>query len=162
MPRSAPGALKPGDRAPSFSLAADDGKTYSLGDFAGRRVILYFYPRDATPGCTTEACDFRDRLPAFTSAGAQILGVSGDSLASHARFRAKHGLNFPLLSDPDNRVAAAYGAFGEKQMYGRTVTGIIRSTFVIGPDGLLEAVHSPVRVAGHADGLLQALRAPAA
>jgi peroxiredoxin Q/BCP len=162
--------LKPGDRAPSFSLAADDGKTYSLAELlhpsgsesGGRRVILYFYPRDSTPGCTTEACDFRDRLPAFTSAGAQILGVSGDSLASHGRFRAKYGLNFPLLSDPDNRVAAAYGAFGEKQMYGRTVTGIIRSTFVIGPDGRLEAVHSPVRVAGHADALLQALRAPAA
>ena len=154
--------LKVGDRAPSFSLPADDGKTYTLSELAGRRVILYFYPRDATPGCTTEACDFRDRNADFTAAGALVLGVSGDSLASHARFRAKHGLNFPLLSDPDNRVAAAYGAYGDKQMYGRTVKGIIRSTFVIGPDGALAAVHSPVRVDGHAAAVLDALRARAA
>jgi peroxiredoxin Q/BCP len=150
-------SLKPGDSAPPFSLAADDGKTYSLADFAGRRVVLYFYPRDSTPGCTTEACDFRDRQARFAAAGAVVLGGSGDSLASHARFRAAHGLNFPLLSDPGNTVAAAYGAFGDKQMYGRTVRGIIRSTFVIGPDGRLEAVHSPVRVPGHADALLHAL-----
>ena len=155
-------SLKVGDRAPSFSLPADDGKTYTLSDLAGRRVVLYFYPRDATPGCTTEACDFRDRNADFTATGALVLGVSGDSLASHARFRTKHGLNFPLLSDADNRVAAAYGAYGDKQMYGRTVKGIIRSTFVIGPDGALEAVHSPVRVDGHAAAVLDALRARAA
>ncbi|PCC75580.1 peroxiredoxin Q/BCP [Nannocystis exedens] len=152
-------ALKPGDPAPTFSLAADDGKTYALGDFAGRRVVLYFYPRDNTPGCTTEACDFRDRQPRFAASGVTVLGVSGDSLASHAKFRAKFGLNFPLLSDPGNQVAAAYGAYGEKQMYGRKVQGIIRSTFVIGPDGRIEAVHSPVKVAGHADALLAALPA---
>jgi peroxiredoxin Q/BCP len=151
--------LKPGDPAPPFSLAADDGKTYALRDFVGRRVVLYFYPRDNTPGCTTEACDFRDRQPRFATSGVTVLGVSGDSLASHAKFRAKFGLNFPLLTDPGNQVAAAYGAFGEKQMYGRKVQGIIRSTFVIGPDGRLEAVHSPVRVAGHADALLAALPA---
>ena len=155
-------SLKVGDKAPSFSLPADDGKTYTLSDLAGRRVVLYFYPRDATPGCTTEACDFRDRNADFTATGALVLGVSGDSLASHARFRTKHGLNFPLLSDADNRVAAAYGAYGDKQMYGRTVKGIIRSTFVIGPDGALEAVHSPVRVDGHAAAVLDALRARAA
>jgi peroxiredoxin Q/BCP len=152
-------SLRPGDPAPPFSLAADDGETYSLGDFAGRRVILYFYPRDSTPGCTTQACDFRDRQARFAAAGVAVLGVSGDSLASHAKFRAKHGLNFPLLSDPGHKVATAYGAYGEKQMYGRKVQGIIRSTFVIGPDGRLEAVHSPVRVAGHADALLAALSA---
>ncbi|MDC0720065.1 peroxiredoxin [Nannocystis bainbridge] len=151
--------LKPGDPAPPFSLAADDGKTYALRDFAGRRVVLYFYPRDNTPGCTTEACDFRDRQPRFATSGVTVLGVSGDSLASHAKFRAKFGLNFPLLTDPGNQVAAAYGVFGEKQMYGRKVQGIIRSTFVIGPDGRLGAVHSPVRVAGHADALLAALPA---
>ena len=151
--------LKPGDEAPSFALAADDGKTYALRDFAGRRVILYFYPRDSTPGCTTEACDFRDRHARFNASGVTVLGVSGDSLASHAKFRAAHGLNFPLLSDPGHQVATAYGAYGEKQMYGRKVQGVIRSTFVIGPDGRLEAVHSPVRVAGHADALLAALPA---
>ncbi|MFY0531263.1 thioredoxin-dependent thiol peroxidase [Nannocystis pusilla] len=151
--------LKPGDPAPPFSLAADDGKTYALRDFAGRRVVLYFYPRDNTPGCTTQACDFRDRQTRFASTGVTVLGVSGDSLASHAKFRAKFGLNFPLLSDPGNQVAAAYGAYGEKQMYGRKVQGVIRSTFVIGPDGRLEAVHSPVKVAGHADALLAALPA---
>jgi peroxiredoxin Q/BCP len=151
--------LKPGDEAPSFALAADDGKTYALPDFAGRRVILYFYPRDSTPGCTTEACDFRDRHARFSASGVTVLGVSGDSLASHAKFRAAHGLNFPLLSDPGHQIATAYGAYGEKQMYGRKVQGVIRSTFVIGPDGRLEAVHSPVRVAGHADALLAALPA---
>ncbi|MCY1062297.1 thioredoxin-dependent thiol peroxidase [Nannocystis sp. SCPEA4] len=151
--------LKPGDPAPPFALAADDGKTYALRDFAGRRVILYFYPRDSTPGCTTEACDFRDRHARFAASGVTVLGVSGDSLASHAKFRAAHGLNFPLLSDTGHQVATAYGAYGEKQMYGRKVQGVIRSTFVIGPDGRLEAVHSPVRVAGHADALLAALPA---
>ncbi|MBZ5710949.1 peroxiredoxin [Nannocystis pusilla] len=151
--------LKPGEPAPPFALAADDGKTYALRDFAGRRVILYFYPRDSTPGCTTEACDFRDRHARFAASGVTVLGVSGDSLASHAKFRAAHGLNFPLLSDPGHQVATAYGAYGEKQMYGRKVQGVIRSTFVIGPDGRLEAVHSPVRVAGHADALLAALPA---
>ncbi|WAS98978.1 peroxiredoxin [Nannocystis punicea] len=152
-------ALKPGDLAPPFSLAADDGKTYALRDLAGQRAVLYFYPRDNTPGCTTEACDFRDRQARFAASGVTVLGVSGDSLASHARFRSKYGLNFPLLSDPGNQVATAYGAYGEKQMYGRKVQGIIRSTFVIGPDSRIEAVHSPVRVAGHADALLAALPA---
>lgn len=149
--------LQPGDPAPPFALAADDGKTYALADFAGRRFVLYFYPRDNTPGCTTEACDFRDRQPRFVAAGVPVLGVSGDDLKSHARFRAKHALNFPLLSDPENRVATAYGAFGEKKMYGRAMQGIVRSTFVIGPAGTIEAVYSPVRVGGHVDAVLQAL-----
>ena len=148
-----------GDRAPGFSLPADDGKTYSLAGLQGKRVVLYFYPRDSTPGCTTEACDFRDRQAAFTAAGAVVLGVSGDDLKSHARFRGKQGLTFPLLSDADNAVAAAYGAFGAKMMYGRSLQGIIRSTFVIGPDGTIEALWRPVRVPGHADAVLQTVTA---
>lgn len=150
-------ALKVGDLAPEFALAADDGRTYALKDLRGKRVVLYFYPRDATPGCTTEACDFRDRQPAFTGAGATVLGVSGDDLKSHARFRSKHTLSFPLLSDPDHAVAAAYGAFGEKVLYGRVSQGILRSTFVVGPGGAIEAVWQPVRVPGHAEAVLAAV-----
>jgi thioredoxin-dependent peroxiredoxin len=151
--------LQPGDPAPPFSLQADDGKTYRLEDFAGRRFVLYFYPKDATPGCTQEACDFRDRQAAFAGSDVQVLGVSADSLRSHGSFRAKYGLGFSLLSDPDRDVADAYGALGEKTMYGQTKIGIIRSTFVVGPDARIEHVFSPVRVAGHADAVLQAVRA---
>lgn len=153
-------ALKVGDRAPDFALPADDGRTYALKDLRGKRVVLYFYPRDATPGCTTEACDFRDRQAAFAGAGVTVLGVSGDDLKSHARFRSKHTLSFPLLSDPDHAVATAYGAFGEKVLYGRTSMGIRRSTFAIGPDGAIEAVWQPVRVPGHAEAVLAAVAAP--
>ena len=147
-----------GAPAPDFALRADDGATYSLATLAGRRFILYFYPRDNTPGCTTEACDFRDRAAELAALGVQILGVSGDSVASHARFRAKHQLPFPLLADADLRVARAYGAFGEKTSYGRRTAGLIRSTFVVGPDGRIEAVHSPVKVTGHVDAVLAALQ----
>jgi peroxiredoxin Q/BCP len=151
--------LAVGDRAPEFTLAADDGQTYALKDLRGRRVVLYFYPRDATPGCTTEACDFRDRQPAFAGAGATVFGVSGDDLKSHARFRSKHALSFPLLSDPDHAVATAYGAYGEKVLYGKKSVGILRSTFVIGPDGAVEAVWQPVKVPGHAEAVLAAVTA---
>lgn len=154
-------ALKVGDLAPEFALAADDGRTYALKDLRGKRVVLYFYPRDATPGCTTEACDFRDRQAAFTGAGVTVLGVSGDDLKSHARFRSKHALSFPLLSDPDHAVAAAYGAFGEKVLYGRVSQGILRSTFVVGPSGAIEAMWQPVRVPGHAEAVLAAVAAAA-
>lgn len=154
---SAPGPAV-GSPAPEFQLAADDGKTYSLAGLRGSRFVLYFYPRDATPGCTTEACDFRDRQAAFTGAKVPVLGVSGDSLAAHAKFRGKHSLTFPLLSDPDHAVAAAYGAYGDKVMYGRSMQGIIRSTFVIGPTGLVEAVWRPVKVPGHAEAVLQVIR----
>ncbi|MBL9101021.1 MAG: peroxiredoxin [Myxococcales bacterium] len=155
-----PSAAAPGvgDPAPDFSLAADDGKTYTLAGLRGSRFVLYFYPRDSTPGCTTEACDFRDRLPTFGKAKVPVLGVSGDSLRAHANFRGKHSLNFPLLSDPDHRVAAAYGAYGTKMMYGRAVEGIIRSTFVVGPSGTIEAVWRPVKVPGHAEAVLQSIR----
>ena len=147
-----------GAPAPDFALPADDGATYSLAALAGRRFILYFYPRDNTPGCTTEACDFRDRAAELAALGVQIFGVSGDSVASHARFRAKHQLPFPLLADVDLRVARAYGAFGEKTSYGRRTEGLIRSTFVVGPDGRIEAVHSPVKVAGHVDAVIATLQ----
>ena len=144
--------------APDFSLAADDGRTYSLAALKGTRFVLYFYPRDNTPGCTTEACDFRDRHAAFNQAKVPVLGVSGDSLGAHAKFRGKYSLPFPLLSDPDHRVAAAYGAYGEKSMYGRKMQGIVRSTFVVGPTGLIEAVWRPAKVPGHAEAVLQVIR----
>ena len=143
-----------GDAAPAFSLEGSDGKTHSLESLAGQRFVLYFYPRDNTPGCTQEACDFRDRLGDL---GVPVFGVSGDSLKSHGRFAEKYELNFPLLSDPERATADAYGALGEKSMYGRKVIGIIRSTFVVGPDGRIETVFSPVRVKGHVAAVAQAL-----
>jgi peroxiredoxin Q/BCP len=143
------GQPQPGDAAPPFSLVADDGETWTLEKLAGRRFVLYFYPKDDTPGCTRQACDFRDRFAALRSAGVQVLGVSSDSLASHAKFRAKYDLNFPLLSDPDRSTAQTYGVVGEKTLYGRTSIGVIRSTFVVGPDGHIEHVISPVKVDGH-------------
>lgn len=161
-PKPARRGLAVGDPAPAFDLPGDDGQRHSLAGLEGRRFVLYFYPRDSTPGCTTEACDFRDREPALTKAGVPVLGVSGDDLKSHAKFRGKHQLSFPLLSDPDHAVAGAYGAFGEKMMYGRALQGIIRSTFLIGPDGRIEAVWSPVKVAGHAEAVLQAVHEAAA
>lgn len=128
-------SLQPGQPAPDFQLAGSDGKTHSLGDFAGQTVVIYFYPKDNTPGCTKEACSFRDLLPQFDSRKAVVLGVSKDSLKSHDNFIQKFGLPFLLLSDPDTGMMQAYGAFGEKTMYGKKVQGTIRSTVVIGPDG---------------------------
>lgn len=148
-----------GELAPAFDLPGDDGQQHSLAALRGKRVVLYFYPRDSTPGCTTEACDFRDRHAAFAKAGVTVLGVSGDDLKAHARFRGKQGLNFPLLSDLGHAVARAYGAFGEKTMYGRKLEGIIRSTFLIGADGRIAAVWRPVRVPGHAEAVLLAATA---
>jgi len=157
--------MKLGQSAPAFSLPSTSGSTVSLRDFAGKQVVLYFYPRDNTPGCTVEACDFRDRDAALRKAGAVVLGVSSDSLKSHDGFRAKHGLAFDLLVDADNAVAKSYGAHGEKVMYGKKVMGTIRSTFLIDEQGKLAAVWSPVKVAGHAEAVLAALTgasAPAA
>lgn len=148
-----------GELAPEFSLAGDDGHQHSLAALRGKRVLIYFYPRDSTPGCTVEACDFRDRHASFAKAGVTVLGVSGDDLKSHARFRGKQNLNFPLLSDHGNTVARAYGAFGEKMMYGRKLEGILRSTFLIGADGRIEALWRPVRVPGHAEAVLVAATA---
>ncbi|MEJ2311340.1 MAG: thioredoxin-dependent thiol peroxidase [Gemmatimonadales bacterium] len=147
-----------GTVAPDFELEADSGQTIRLADYRGKRVVLYFYPKDDTSGCTKQACGFRDRLPAFEARDLVVLGVSPDGVRSHERFRDKYGLNFPLLSDPDHSVAAAYGAWGKKKMYGREYEGILRSTFIIGTDGRVEAVYAKVKPAGHADLLLEDLR----
>jgi thioredoxin-dependent peroxiredoxin len=149
--------LKEGQKAPAFTLESDGGEKLSLGDFAGKNVILYFYPRDNTPGCTREAEAFRDVAAALKKKNAVVLGVSKDSIASHCKFRDKYQLNFPLLSDPDGKVLEKYGAWGEKVMYGKKMMGIIRSTVVIGPDGKIKKVFPKVKVDGHADEVLEAL-----
>ncbi|HWX25704.1 MAG TPA: peroxiredoxin, partial [Vicinamibacteria bacterium] len=129
--------VKEGQKAPAFTLGTDDGGEISLKDLRGKSVVLYFYPKDDTPGCTREACAFRDTQSSIKKAGAVVLGVSPDSVLSHGRFRAKHRLNFPLLADPDKRVAKAYGAFGEKVLYGKRMVGMIRSTFIIDGQGTI-------------------------
>lgn len=141
--------LAPGDPAPGFTLAAADGSTVSLAGLRGQRVIIYFYPAAMTPGCTTQACDFRDSLDALAAAGLTVLGISPDSPAKLAKFAARDGLTFPLLSDQDRSVLTAYGAFGEKMMYGRTSVGVIRSTFVVGADGRIEHAAYGVKATGH-------------
>jgi peroxiredoxin Q/BCP len=150
-----------GDPAPDFALEADDGTTVRLSDLAGETVVLYFYPKDDTSGCTVEACEFRDLGPGYRASGARVLGVSPDPIDSHRRFRAKHGLDFTLLSDPDHRVAEAYGVWVEKSMYGRKYMGIERSTFVIGPDGVLAQALYKVRPQGHAAEVLDLVGAAA-
>ena len=152
------GMVKEGRAAPAFKLPSSEGGEVSLSDLRGRPVVLYFYPRDNTPGCTREACDFRDTLARIKRTGAVVLGVSPDSLASHEKFHARQRLNFPLLSDPDKKVAKKYGAFGEKVMYGRKVQGMIRSTFVIDANGLVRRVFPKVRVDGHAEAVLDVLK----
>ncbi len=147
--------LKEGDRAPDFELEADTGDRVRLRDLRGRPVVLYFYPRDDTSGCTKEACGFRDHLDDFLDAGWTVLGVSPDGVASHQRFKAKHDLNFQLLADPDHHVAEAYGAWGKKKMYGREYEGILRSTFLIDPSGRISKVYAKVKPATHAEQILQ-------
>jgi thioredoxin-dependent peroxiredoxin len=149
--------LSPGDPAPSFELPADDGSTVRLDDLRGSRIVLYFYPKDDTPGCTKQACALRDAQADFDRAGATILGVSPDSVESHARFRDKYGLGFRLLSDPDHAVAEAYGAWGEKTSYGKTSMGIIRSVFVIGDDGAIVLAKLDVKPEATGPGALAAL-----
>ncbi|HOZ20978.1 MAG TPA: thioredoxin-dependent thiol peroxidase [bacterium] len=145
-----------GDTAPLFSLPASTGKTISLSDYAGKkRVVLYFYPKDDTSGCTKEACSFRDTLPRIDVKDTVVLGVSPDDLKSHQKFIDKYGLNFPLLSDSDHKVAEAYGAWGEKSMYGKKYFGIIRKTFIIGKDGKLEHVFHKVSPEGHSEEILK-------
>jgi peroxiredoxin Q/BCP len=141
--------LEPGDPAPDFALTTDTGETLRLADLAGRRVVLYAYPAAMTPGCTTQACDFRDSLSALKAAGLEVIGISPDSPQKLATFRDRDGLTFPLVSDPDRSVLTAYGAYGEKQNYGKTVMGVIRSTFVIGPDGRIEKAMYNVKATGH-------------
>lgn len=149
--------LAPGDAAPEFTLPDADGKPVSLADYRGRRVVVYFYPAAGTPGCTKQACDFRDSLAQLNGAGLDVLGVSPDKPAKLAKFRDKEGLTFSLLSDADKEVLTAWGAFGEKQMYGKTVTGVIRSTFVVDPDGKVEVAQYNVRATGHVAKLLKDL-----
>lgn len=149
--------LDVGDPAPDFTLESDSGETVRLGDLRGRRVVLYFYPKDDTSGCTKEACGFRDERDAFEDRDVTVLGVSPDGVASHVKFRDKYELNFPLLADPDHAVAEAYGAWGKKKMYGREYEGVLRSTFVIGPDGRIETVYRKVKPAEHAAQILEDL-----
>ncbi|MGZ9829007.1 thioredoxin-dependent thiol peroxidase [Tsukamurella ocularis] len=141
--------LEPGVNAPSFTLPDQDGKPVSLSDYRGQRVVLYFYPAAMTPGCTKQACDFRDNLADFGDAGLAVLGISPDKPEKLKKFQERDSITFPLLSDPDKQVLTEYGAFGEKMMYGKTVTGVIRSTFVIGADGTIEVAQYNVRATGH-------------
>jgi len=142
--------LTQGLPAPTFTLPDQDANPVSLADFAGRRVVVYFYPADDTPGCTKEACQFNDNLGAFDNGDVPVLGISPDDAPSHVRFRQKFGLHFPLLSDPDHGVMTAYGAWGEKSLYGRTVIGVIRSTFLIDGHGVIQRAWYNVRSDGHA------------
>ncbi len=149
--------LAAGDTAPTFSMPDKDGNTVSLADFAGKKVILYFYPAASTPGCTTQACDFRDNMASLQAEGYHVLGVSKDDLPKLQKFADEEDLGFPLLSDTDLAVHNAYGAYGEKSMYGKTVTGVIRSTFVIDEQGILEHALYNVKATGHVASLRKKL-----
>ena len=149
--------LAPGDAAPDFTLHDADDKPVSLSDYRGRRVVVYFYPAAMTPGCTTEACDFRDSLNSLKSAGYTVLGVSKDEPAKLAEFAEQENLNFPLLSDPDLAVHNAYGAYGEKSLYGKTVTGVLRSTFVVDENGAIVLPLYNVKATGHVASLRKKL-----
>ncbi|MEH1013469.1 thioredoxin-dependent thiol peroxidase [Micromonospora sp. CPCC 206060] len=144
-----PVRLSPGDPAPDFALPTDTGETLTLASLRGRRVILYAYPAAMTPGCTKQACDFRDSLASLQAAGYEVVGISPDKPEKLATFRERDAITFPLVSDTDRSVLTAYGAYGEKQSYGRTVTGVIRSTFVIDPDGTIERALYNVKATGH-------------
>ena len=154
--------MRVGDPAPDFTLQTGDGRTVTLLEFRGRPVVLYFYPKDDTPGCTKEACGFRDASPKLAKCRAVVLGVSRDTPASHRRFAEKFRLPFPLLSDPDASVCKAYGIYKEKSLYGRTYWGIERTTFLIDEQGRLTAVFPKVKVDGHTDAVLEALQGQAA
>ena len=151
--------LEVGKKAPAFTLESSEGGNVKLADFAGKPVVVYFYPRDNTPGCTTEANDFRAAMPKFGKLGVDVLGVSKDSIASHTKFRDKLKLNFALLSDPDGKMIDAYGAWGDKNMYGKKMKGIIRSTVLIDGEGKVAAVWPKVSVKGHVDAVLEAAKA---
>jgi len=149
--------LSVGDKAPDFSASDETGRSWSLRGLKGKTVVLYFYPKDNTPGCTTEACDFRDRYDNFVKKRTVLLGVSPDSAKSHAGFKAKHDLPFPLLVDEDKEIAKAYGVWKEKTLYGRKFMGVERSTFVIGPDGRIKRALRKISVTGHAQDMLEAV-----
>ena len=149
--------LEVGDTAPAFSLQDDAGNTVSLSDYAGKRVVVYFYPRANTPGCTTEACDFRDAMEQLNDSAVAVIGISPDEPDALAKFREDHDLNFPLLSDPEKETLTAYGAFGEKNNYGKKVQGVIRSTFVVEPDGKIGAAKYNVKATGHVARIIKEL-----
>ena len=149
--------LEIGDTAPTFTLSDDEGNSVSLSDYAGKRVLVYFYPRANTPGCTKEACDFRDALEQLNGLDIAVVGISPDKPEALAKFRADHELNFPLLSDPDKEVMSAYGAFGEKKNYGKVVQGVIRSTFLVEPDGTIGQTHYNVKATGHVARVMKGL-----
>jgi peroxiredoxin Q/BCP len=150
--------LKAGDKAPDFSLISDKGEKVNLKQFRGKRVVVYFYPKDDTPGCTRESCDFRDSIETIDKAGAVVLGVSLDNQASHQKFIKKYGLPFTLLCDTEKAMSGAYGVYKEKSLYGRKYWGIERTTFIIGKDGRIEHVFRKVKVDGHRDEVLEALK----
>lgn len=150
--------LEPGKKAPSFTLTSDDGKKVSLKDYLGKKVVLYFYPKDDTPGCTKEACSFTDNLGAVQKAGAIVFGVSADSVESHKKFKQKYHLNFPLLSDPDREVIEKYGVWKEKNMYGKKMMGIERTTFIIDEEGRIHHIFPKVKVDGHVEKVLEKLK----
>jgi peroxiredoxin Q/BCP len=149
--------VEPGRKAPAFALPDQDGKIHRLRDYAGRPLILYFYPKDDTPGCTREACAFRDALPGFKKGRAAVLGVSVLDTASKARFARKHELNFPLLADPEHAAADKYGVWQKKSLYGRTYMGLARTTYLVGPDGKVARRWDSVKVDGHATDVLRAV-----
>ncbi|MCA1812459.1 MAG: thioredoxin-dependent thiol peroxidase [Halobacteriales archaeon] len=159
MPAKKPAELQAGETAPDAALVDQDGKKFQLSDYRGQRLVLYFYPKDDTSGCTTQACDFTAKLPDFTKLKAAVVGVSPDDSASHTKFIAKHQLKVRLASDPTQKVLEQYGVWQEKSMYGRTYMGVVRSTFLVGPDGKLEGAWYKVKADGHADFLLEQLRA---
>jgi peroxiredoxin Q/BCP len=149
--------LEPGDAAPEFTLPDADGNPVSLSSFRGRRVVVYFYPAAMTPGCTKEAVGFRDHLEQLDASDVVVLGISPDEPAKLAKFRDRDALTFPLLSDPDTKVLQAYGAYGEKKLYGKTIVGVIRSTFIVGPDGTIEKAFYSVKATGHVERILREL-----
>ncbi len=151
------GELREGDPAPDFELETDAGERLRLSELGGRTVVLYFYPRAGTPGCTVEACEFREVMPELKRRGAVVVGISPDTREAQARFKARHGLPFTLLADPENKVARAYGVWKEKQLYGRKLMGVERTTFVIGPDGTIHRIFRKVRPKGHAAKVVEAL-----
>lgn len=157
-----PDFIEPGKKAPAFTLVSDSGEKVKLSDQAGSPVVLYFYPRNDTPGCTREACNFRDRLQDITQLGAKVFGVSPDDVKSHEKFRDKYRLNFPLLADPEHKVAEKYGAWREKNMYGKKTMGIQRSTYLIDAAGKVVKVWKKVRVDGHDAQVIEALQELAA
>jgi peroxiredoxin Q/BCP len=150
-------SMKVGQKAPDFTVQDDSGKTVRLSDFKGKKVVLYFYPKDDTPGCTREACDFRDSLAVLRKQGAVVLGVSADSVESHRKFKAKFDLNFPLLADTDRKIIEDYDVWKEKSMYGRKYMGIERTTYIIGKDGKITHIFPKVKVTEHADEVRAAL-----